>query len=251
MATDTPITVSPPELRFRFELRKQIPVTLTVNNTKDVPVAFKVKTTSPKKYIVRPSTGVVKPGASVDVQVIMQAQKEYPPDLNNCKDKFLVQTVPLPADFVVTGDKPEAPADAFDKSNAENITDLKLKVALVAPPAPPSPVPEGDELDSSDLSAGRSGGPKSVDEAKYRSTLDDLAAATKEVNTLKDQIKKLMDEKVSLNDKIGELQMRAEGKPYTQAATSSATTASPTTVGFTLLHLILVAILCFLIGHYT
>jgi hypothetical protein len=29
------------------------------------------------------------------VQVIMQAQKEYPPDFNNCKDKFLVQTVQM------------------------------------------------------------------------------------------------------------------------------------------------------------
>lgn len=26
---------------------------------------------------------------------MMQAQKEYPPDMSNCKDKFLVQTVLL------------------------------------------------------------------------------------------------------------------------------------------------------------
>jgi|Transcript_11725 hypothetical protein len=246
---DAGVTVSPSELKFRFELRKQIPVTLTVNNGKDVAVAFKVKTTSPKKYIVRPSTGVVKAGGSADVQVIMQAQKEFPPDLNNCKDKFLVLTVPLPADTPTSGsDKPELPADLFDKSNTANITDIKLKVSLVAPPAPPSPVPEGDELESSHTSE-KGGGFKTVDEGKYRSTLDDLAAATKEVNTLKEQIKKLMDEKTSLNDKIGELEMRAEGKPYTSPSSSTAT--APRASGFTLLHLILVAILCFLVGHYT
>ena len=44
-------------------------------------MAFKVKTTSPKKYCVRPSSGVVEAGGSKEVQVIMQAQREYPPSL--------------------------------------------------------------------------------------------------------------------------------------------------------------------------
>lgn len=63
----------------RFELRKNIPVTLTLQNPSDERVAFKVKTTSPKKYCVRPSSGIVEPKSSKEVQVIMQAQREYPP----------------------------------------------------------------------------------------------------------------------------------------------------------------------------
>ncbi len=43
--------------------------------------APQVKTTSPKKYCVRPSSGIVEPGSSKEVQVIMQAQREYPPSL--------------------------------------------------------------------------------------------------------------------------------------------------------------------------
>lgn len=73
------------------ELRKQIPATLTLNNTTTSNVAFKarvmrrkplrpgcspspfhaflvqVKTTSPKKYCVRPNTGVIPPGGTVEV----------------------------------------------------------------------------------------------------------------------------------------------------------------------------------------
>ena len=45
------------------------------------PAAAQVKTTSPKKYCVRPSSGIVEPGSSKEVQVIMQAQREYPPSL--------------------------------------------------------------------------------------------------------------------------------------------------------------------------
>ena len=66
------LQISPSELKFRFELRKTIPVTLTLTNPGNEKVAFKVKTTSPKKYCVRPSSGVVEPGSSKDVQVIMQ-----------------------------------------------------------------------------------------------------------------------------------------------------------------------------------
>ena len=65
----------------RFELRKNVPCTLTLQNPTGERVAFKVKTTSPKKYCVRPSSGFVEPGSSKEVQVIMQAQREYPPSL--------------------------------------------------------------------------------------------------------------------------------------------------------------------------
>lgn len=56
-------------------------MTLTLQNTTGDRVAFKVKTTSPKKYCVRPSNGLVEPNASKDVQVILQAQREMPANL--------------------------------------------------------------------------------------------------------------------------------------------------------------------------
>jgi hypothetical protein len=58
-----------------------VPCTLALQNPGGERVAFKVKTTSPKKYCVRPSSGIVEPGSSKEVQVIMQAQREYPPSL--------------------------------------------------------------------------------------------------------------------------------------------------------------------------
>lgn len=38
----------------------------------------------------------MEPRSTANVQVIMQAQKEYPADMAACKDKFLVQTEALP-----------------------------------------------------------------------------------------------------------------------------------------------------------
>ena len=54
-------------------------------------MAFKVKTTAPK-YCVKPNTGFVQAGATQVVHVIMQSQREWPADINGCKDKFLVQS---------------------------------------------------------------------------------------------------------------------------------------------------------------
>ncbi len=91
-------------------------------------VAFKVKTTSPKKYCVRPSSGIIEPGSSKDVQVIMQAQREFPPSLEDVTDKFLVQYTAAPG-------AREVGPNTFDTSSNNNIKQTKLRVVLVSDPA--------------------------------------------------------------------------------------------------------------------
>nr|KJB51877.1 hypothetical protein B456_008G235700 [Gossypium raimondii] len=92
MSTGELLSSEPSELKFPFELKKQISCSLQLSNKTDNYVAFKVKTTNPKKYCVRPNTGVVLPRSTCDVIVTMQAQKEAPPDMQ-CRDKFLLQSV--------------------------------------------------------------------------------------------------------------------------------------------------------------
>ncbi|OJA09614.1 hypothetical protein AZE42_01407 [Rhizopogon vesiculosus] len=71
------------------QLVKQV---LTITNKNAQPVAFKVKTTAPKLYCVRPNSGRVEPGESVDVSVMLQPMKDEPPLSSKCKDKFLIQS---------------------------------------------------------------------------------------------------------------------------------------------------------------
>ncbi|KAA8520484.1 hypothetical protein F0562_014740 [Nyssa sinensis] len=92
MSTGEHLSFEPQELQFPFELKKQISCSLQLTNKTDNYVAFKVKTTNPKKYCVRPNTGILLPHSNCDVTVTMQAQKEAPPDMQ-CKDKFLLQSV--------------------------------------------------------------------------------------------------------------------------------------------------------------
>lgn len=130
--TATPlITISPDELRFHFELEKQTFCDLKVLNNTENYVAFKVKTTSPKKYFVRPNTGVIHPWDSCIIRVTLQAQREYPPDMQ-CKDKFLLQSTIVGPNT----DVDDLPANTFNKDSGNSIEDLKLRVAYITPSSP-------------------------------------------------------------------------------------------------------------------
>lgn len=122
------ISVQPEEINFEFELEKPSYCNLKIVNNTEHHVAFKVKTTSPRKYFVRPNTSVVQPWDSCTITVTLQAQKEYPADMQ-CKDKFLLQSTKVPA----STDIDEIPADTFNKEGDKVIEECKLRVAYTIP----------------------------------------------------------------------------------------------------------------------
>ncbi|KAF2315112.1 hypothetical protein GH714_038179 [Hevea brasiliensis] len=123
------ISVHPDELKFIFELEKQSYCDLKVVNNTEQHVAFKVKTTSPKKYFVRPNTGVIQPWDSCVIRVTLQAQREYPADMQ-CKDKFLLQSTTI----LPHTDVDELPPDTFNKeSSGKTLEECKLRVVYVNP----------------------------------------------------------------------------------------------------------------------
>ncbi|RKO97678.1 hypothetical protein CXG81DRAFT_15338, partial [Caulochytrium protostelioides] len=80
------------ELEFQKPFNQTIRRMLVVRNTlADAPIAFKVKTTAPKQYLVRPNAGRIAPGAAVEIQVLLQPTRDELPPEYKCKDKFLVQ----------------------------------------------------------------------------------------------------------------------------------------------------------------
>ncbi|XP_074576586.1 vesicle-associated protein 1-3-like [Curcuma longa] len=150
------LDIEPKELKFVFELKKQSSCSLQLINKTDQYVAFKVKTTNPKKYCVRPNTGVVLPSATCDVTVTMQAQKEAPLDMQ-CKDKFLLQSV-IAEHGAATKD---ITSEMFNKEPGKVVDEFKLRVVYV-PFSPPSPVPEEAEEGSSPRSSTFENGAQSL-----------------------------------------------------------------------------------------
>ncbi|QPG73014.1 hypothetical protein FOA43_000318 [Brettanomyces nanus] len=86
--------VSPKILEFCSPFTKQQTQEVTVSNDTSSYLAFKVKTTAPKIYCVRPNASTVAPGESVTVHIILQGLAEEPAIGTKCKDKFLFVSVP-------------------------------------------------------------------------------------------------------------------------------------------------------------
>ncbi|OIW13835.1 hypothetical protein TanjilG_31724 [Lupinus angustifolius] len=135
------IEVEPKELEFIFELRRQSTCSVRLTNTTKHYVAFKVKTTSPKKYSVQPNVGVLMPKSTSEFIVTMQAQKEAPADMVS-KDKFLIQSTIVPAETT----REDVNSSLFIKDGSRYIEENKMKVALISPPSSSEFSPIGGEL---------------------------------------------------------------------------------------------------------
>ncbi|KAL9434906.1 hypothetical protein AB3S75_021213 [Citrus x aurantiifolia] len=207
MSTGELLNIEPQELQFPFELRKQISCSLQLSNKTDNYVAFKVKTTNPKKYCVRPNTGVVLPRSTCDVIVTMQSQKEAPPDMQ-CKDKFLLQGVVASPGATAKDITPEM----FNKEAGHHVEECKLRVLYVAPPRPPSPVHEGSEEGSSPRASVSDNGNFSASEfsaAASRAFVEQYEPQDKSTEA-RALISKLTEEKNSVIQKNNKLQQELE-----------------------------------------
>lgn len=223
---DSFLRVSQLELKFRFELKKSIPVVLTLANPTDKRVAFKVKTTAPKKYCVKPSSGFVEPYATRDVQVVMQPQREYPASFVDCKDKFLIQSV------VAVGTEKEVTSDMFDPSRPWEIRQIKLRVQLLGPPKPPSPVPEG------------------VEEPLSPNQQTPVHKQQTDTWSLKEQVMtSAAADKAEIKRRLDSLEGHSKGGQPQSTAGGGTVRATPPFKGFSLLHLLVVALLAFLVGR--
>ncbi|EKJ78602.1 hypothetical protein FPSE_01196 [Fusarium pseudograminearum CS3096] len=92
------VDIEPFELSFKRPFTTEVSQILTLKNPNHTPVAFKVKTTAPKQYCVRPNAGRIEAGQSFDVSVLLQAMKADPAPDARCRDKFLVQSTAITAD---------------------------------------------------------------------------------------------------------------------------------------------------------
>lgn len=216
-------------------MRKQSSCSMQLTNKTDEYIAFKVKTTNPKKYCVRPNSGIVLPGSSCSVTVTMQAPKEIPPDMQ-CKDKFLLQSVIAPNAATNKDISPEL----FNKEDGKVIEEIKLRVVYI-PANPPSPVPEGSEEGSSPRASvvedGNQNAPlldaltRSLDETKEKAS---SAETWSMVSKLTDEKASAIQQNQKLHQEL-ELVRREIGKRNVG--------------GFSILFVVLVGLLGFLAGY--
>lgn len=230
------LSIQPGELQFQFEVRKQVSCSLQLSNTSANYVAFKVKTTSPKKYCVRPNTGLVLPGASCEITVTMQAQRDAPPDMQ-CKDKFLVQSVVVSDGFL----EQDISQDLFNKEPGKEVWESKLRVVYIAPPQLSSPVNE-EEGEEGIASGGVDNGDRAFDTVRDSSDLKaKLAEKKSQIVRLTEEKKAALQKTQQLQDEISSMMAKSGGKAMAQQNTAS---------GFSFLFLLAVGLLGIMLGYF-
>ncbi|GBM73651.1 Vesicle-associated membrane protein/synaptobrevin-binding protein [Araneus ventricosus] len=93
--TEQALVLDPPsELHFKGPFSEVTTSYLKLTNPTDKLIGFKVKTTAPKTYCVRPNGGVIVPKKTVSVAVMLQPFD--PENDDRSRDKFMVQSMYVP-----------------------------------------------------------------------------------------------------------------------------------------------------------
>ncbi|CAN9515774.1 unnamed protein product [Ophioblennius macclurei] len=112
------------ELKFRGPFTDVVTATLKLTNPTERNVCFKVKTTAPRRYCVRPNSGIIDAGTSINVSVMLQPF-DYDPN-EKSKHKFMVQSLLAPFDMTDT-------EGVWKEAKPEELMDSKLRCSFEMP----------------------------------------------------------------------------------------------------------------------
>ena len=114
------------ELRFRGPFTDVVTTELKLYNPTDKRICFKVKTTDPNRYCVRPNSGILEGGNNVTVQIMLQPF-EFDPTVKY-QHKFMVQSMYAP-----DGGKIENQKQLWEDAPPESLMDTKLQCFFEMP----------------------------------------------------------------------------------------------------------------------
>ncbi|XP_041717427.1 vesicle-associated membrane protein-associated protein A isoform X3 [Coregonus clupeaformis] len=186
------IVIEPPyDLKFKGPFTNVVTTNLKLKNPSDRKVCFKVKTTAPRRYCVRPNSGMIESGATVTVSVMLQPF-DYDPN-EKSKHKFMVQTIFAPS----TATDMDA---VWKDAKPDDLMDSKLRCVFELPS-------ENDKMNDVDASkaapvlnskADGTSAPKpisvSMDDSEMKKLMDECKRLQYDVGKLSDENRQLKDE---------------------------------------------------------
>lgn len=230
------------ELKFRGPFTSPVTSYMKLTNPSDKRVLFKIKTTAPKKYCVRPNSGVLETKDMIEIAVCLQPF-DYDPNEKN-KHKFMVQTMIAPDGELNT-------ETLWKEVHQDNLMDSKLKCVFEMPEYYP-PAPQENNLDASpavhEEKTKRIG-----DSAKFspkpNTVPDELLKAATEVKRLREEESSLRQENLQLKEELLRLRhssVVADTSPN-NPATSIPATSTPM---FFMVFAVIMALLGVLLGKF-
>ncbi|TMS10156.1 VAMP (vesicle-associated membrane protein)-associated protein A, like isoform X1 [Larimichthys crocea] len=235
---DQILILDPPcDLKFKGPFTGVVTTNLKLKNPSDRRVCFKVKTTAPRRYCVRPNSGVIEAGATVIISVMLQPF-DYDPN-EKSKHKFMVQTIFAPPNVSDMDSlwKDAKPDDLMDSklrcvfelpSENDKVNDVEATKA--------APVMNSAKADST---ASTVSAPGSMDEQDLKKVLEKCKRQQTEINKLAEE-----------NRQLKEDGLRMRKVPRSDHMTSNSTSLLGREASTTSLPSLLVVIAAIFIGFF-
>jgi len=135
MSNATYIEVNPDSLVLFDDVTKKASTTfVSLRNITSRRVAFKIKTTSPKDYIVKPNSGIILPNDTKKIEFTMHAT-DFVPSSKNSQDKFMIMAVDLDENYEAS-----KVSDIWKEKPQDSIQQLKLAAGFKGMHLPPGQV---------------------------------------------------------------------------------------------------------------
>jgi len=106
---DNIVRILKKEVTFEITPNKESEQSLGLESQVKTKVLFKVKTTNPNRYYVKPNIGILGPRETTQLRLVLNALPSVPDDIASSKDKFLIQVAPYPDAGVSTTGTPGSP----------------------------------------------------------------------------------------------------------------------------------------------
>ncbi|XP_052901131.1 vesicle-associated membrane protein-associated protein B isoform X2 [Anopheles moucheti] len=218
------------ELKFLGPFRTAVASYMRLTNPTDHDIFFKIKTTAPKKYCVRPNCGLLEPHESQEIAIVLQPFIFDSNEKN--KHKFMVQSMVKP-------DDEEINLEDLWKKYPEKLMDSKLRCVFECPLDSNQPAPAAESAtvasppnskQSSAVASNDAGAQFSNAQFNAMSNEDEQkseAALLKEVKKLRDNESVLRQENLQLREQIIQLHMQVDGRAKEQSSAATAAKSVP------------------------
>jgi len=212
------LIIDPPvELSFVGPFTSQVSSSMRLTNPSDRKVCFKIKTTAPKRYCVKPNSGLIEPRQTVQISVSLQPF-EFDPNEKN-RHKFMVQSMYAP-----DGDFNQD--TLWKDTDPAGLMDSKLKCTFV--------LPEGSEMNG-----GSSGIPSTIGSSpliksaepsspKMGSDIGDsnLKRTVEEIKRLQEEASSLRQENIQLKEESLRLKRLVANRDAAEGSSPSSSSGS-------------------------
>ncbi|KFB37903.1 AGAP000626-PA-like protein [Anopheles sinensis] len=202
---------------------------MRLTNPTDHDICFKIKTTAPKKYCVRPNCGILEPKESQEIAIVLQPFIFDANEKN--KHKFMVQSMVKP-------DDEDTNLEDLWKKYPEKLMDSKLRCVFEVPLDSSQPAQQtGKDAPNSQKANAAADNEmftgEFVSQKAHNTNHEDEPEdenVQKELKKLRDEERALRQENLELKEQVLRLRLQADGRAKEQraAGTSSAVTASVT-----------------------